>query len=152
MVQETWSGVPPGVLLDNLQSIQQQLDDHTVVIGSIATTMERMESSFATLQALLEERLPPRTAIQTNGDNQMANQEAQVPGILLNQQPEGQNQPPGMQIEENRVPIGAEARNAMPRRPLLQEVFLDHNHQRPPMPMGEPIEPRYERPIGEPMQ
>ena len=111
-----------------------------------------MESSFAALQALLEERLPPRTAIQTNGDNQMANQEAQVPGILPNQQPKGQNQPLGMQIEENRVPIGAEARNAMPGRSFLQEVFPDHNHQRPPMPMGKPIEPRYESPITEPMQ
>ncbi len=63
MVQETRSGVPPGVLSDNLQSIQQQLDDHTTVIGSMAARMERMEDSFAALQALLEERLPPRTAI-----------------------------------------------------------------------------------------
>uniref|UniRef100_A0A2N9HGB9 RNA-directed DNA polymerase n=1 Tax=Fagus sylvatica TaxID=28930 RepID=A0A2N9HGB9_FAGSY len=66
MVQETRSGVPPGVLSDNLQSIQQQLDDHTTVIGSMAARMERMEDSFAALQAILEERLPPRTAIQNN--------------------------------------------------------------------------------------
>jgi peptidoglycan hydrolase CwlO-like protein len=91
MVQETRSGVPTGVLSDNLQSIQQQLDDHTTVIGSIEARMERMENSFAALQALLEERLPPRTAIQTNGETQVANQEAQTPGILPNQQPEGQN-------------------------------------------------------------
>jgi hypothetical protein len=74
-----------------------------------------------------------------------------VPRALPNQQLEGQNQPPVMQIEENRVPIGAEAKNAMLGRPPLQEVFPDHNHQRPPMQMGEPIEPRYEGPIGEPM-
>uniref|UniRef100_A0A2N9GGR4 Chromo domain-containing protein n=1 Tax=Fagus sylvatica TaxID=28930 RepID=A0A2N9GGR4_FAGSY len=123
MVQETRSGVPPGVLSDNLQSIQQQLDDHTTVIGSIAARMERMEDSFAALQALLEERLPPRTAIQNNGDNLMANQEVQVPDIIPNQQPEVQNQPPVMQIDENRVPIGAEARNAMPGRPPLYEMF-----------------------------
>ncbi|GMY29676.1 hypothetical protein FCV25MIE_24918 [Fagus crenata] len=86
--------------------------------------MERMENSFAALRALLEERLPLRTAIQTNGETQ---------------------------IEENRVPIGAEARNAMPGRPPLHEVFPDHNHQRPPMQMGEPIELRYERPIRKPM-
>jgi hypothetical protein len=89
MVQETRSGVPPGVLSNNLQSIQQQLDDHTIVTGSIRARMERMENSFAALQALLEERLLPRIAIQTNGETHMANQEAQVLGALPNQQPEG---------------------------------------------------------------
>ena len=39
----------------------------------------------------------------------------------------------------------------MPGRPPLHEVFPDHNHQRPPMQMGEPIELRYERPIRKPM-
>ena len=151
MVQETRSGVPPGVLSDNLQSIQQQLDDHTTVIGSMAARMERMEDSFAALQALLEERLPPRTAIQNNGDNLMANQEAQVPDIIPNQQPEVQNQPPVMQIDENRVPIGAEARNAMPGRPPLHEMFPDFNQQRPPIPVGEPVEPGFERQIGGPI-
>uniref|UniRef100_A0A2N9HQY9 RNA-directed DNA polymerase n=1 Tax=Fagus sylvatica TaxID=28930 RepID=A0A2N9HQY9_FAGSY len=131
MVQETRSGVPPGVLSDNLQSIQQQLDDHTTVIGSMAARMERMEDSFAALQALLEERLPPRTAIQNNGDNLMADQE--------------------VQIDENRVPIGAEARNAMPGRPPLYEMFPDLNQQRHPIPVGEPIEPGFERPIGGPI-
>jgi hypothetical protein len=76
MVQETRSGVPPGVLSDNLQSIQQQLDDHTTVIGSIGARMDRMKNSFAALQALLEERLPPRIAVQTNEETHMANQEA----------------------------------------------------------------------------
>uniref|UniRef100_A0A2N9J200 Integrase catalytic domain-containing protein n=1 Tax=Fagus sylvatica TaxID=28930 RepID=A0A2N9J200_FAGSY len=151
MVQETRSGVPPGVLSDNLQSIQQQLDDHTTVIGSMAARMERMEDLFATLQAILEERLPPRTAIQNNGVNPMADQEVQVPDIIPNQQPEVQNQPPAMQIDENRVPIGAEARNAVPGRPPLYEMFPDLNQQRHPIPVGEPIEPGFERPIGGPI-
>uniref|UniRef100_A0A2N9HKA3 RNA-directed DNA polymerase n=1 Tax=Fagus sylvatica TaxID=28930 RepID=A0A2N9HKA3_FAGSY len=136
---------------DNLQSIQQQLDDHTTVIGSMAARMERMEDSFAALQAILEERLPPRTAIQNNGVNPMADQEVQVPDIIPNQQPEVQNQPPVMQIDENRVPIGAEARNAMPGRPPLYEMFPDLNQQRQPIPVGEPIEPGFERPIGGPI-
>jgi hypothetical protein len=139
------------VLSDNLQSIQQQLDDHTTVIGSMAARMERMEDSFAALQALLEERLPLRTAIQNNGDNLMADQEVQVPDIIPNQQPEVQNQPPVMQIDENRVPIGAEAKNAMPGRPPLYEMFPDLNQQRHPIPVGEPIEPGFERPIGGPI-
>ncbi|GMY26921.1 hypothetical protein FCV25MIE_22163 [Fagus crenata] len=113
--------------------------------------MERMEDSFAALQAILEERLPPRTVIQNNGDNLMADQEVQVPDIIPNQQPEVQNQPPVMQIDENRVPIGAEARNAMPGRPPLYEMFLDLNQQRHPILVGEPIEPGFERPIGGPI-
>uniref|UniRef100_A0A2N9GN34 Reverse transcriptase n=1 Tax=Fagus sylvatica TaxID=28930 RepID=A0A2N9GN34_FAGSY len=121
MVQETRSGVPPGVLSDNLQSIQQQLDDHTTVIGSMAARMERMEDSFAALQAILEERLPPRTAIQNNGVNPMAD------------------------------PGSPKARNAMPGRPPLYEMFPDLNQQRHPIPVGEPIEPGFERPIGGPI-
>ncbi|GMY31615.1 hypothetical protein FCV25MIE_26857 [Fagus crenata] len=151
MVQETRSGVPPGVLSDNLQSIQQQLDDHTTVIGSMAARMEGMEDSFAALQAILEERLPPRTAIQNNGVNPMADQEVQVLDIIPNQQPEVQNQPPAKQIDENRVPIGAEARNAMPGRPPLYEMFPNLNQQRHPIPVGDPIEPGFERPMGGPI-
>jgi hypothetical protein len=81
----------------------------------------------------------------------MADQEVQVPNIIPNQQPEVQNQPPVMQIDENRVPIGAEARNAMPRRPSLHEMFLDLNQQRHLIPVGEPIEPGFERPIEGPI-
>ena len=49
MVQETRNGVPAGVLSDNLQEIQQQLGDHSIVIGSIGAQIERIESSFTAL-------------------------------------------------------------------------------------------------------
>jgi hypothetical protein len=65
MVQETRNGVPAGVLSDNLQGIQQQLGDHSTVIGSIGAQIEIIESSFAALQVLLEERLPARPAVPT---------------------------------------------------------------------------------------
>jgi hypothetical protein len=60
MVQETRLGVSIRVLTDNVQKLQLQLDEHANQIGVIDVRMERMDLSFATLQALLEERLPPR--------------------------------------------------------------------------------------------
>uniref|UniRef100_A0A2N9IYS4 Integrase catalytic domain-containing protein n=1 Tax=Fagus sylvatica TaxID=28930 RepID=A0A2N9IYS4_FAGSY len=64
MVQETRSGVPAGVFHETLESFQQQLDDHTTGMGAIGARMDRMESSFAALQILLEERLPLRPPTQ----------------------------------------------------------------------------------------
>uniref|UniRef100_A0A2N9F7Y1 Reverse transcriptase/retrotransposon-derived protein RNase H-like domain-containing protein n=1 Tax=Fagus sylvatica TaxID=28930 RepID=A0A2N9F7Y1_FAGSY len=60
MVQETKTGVPIGVLSDNVQEIQQPVDDQANAIREIGARLERMETSFASFQALLEERLPPR--------------------------------------------------------------------------------------------
>ena len=60
MVQETRLGVSIRVLTDNVQELQLQLDEHANQIGVIDVRMERMDLSFATFQALLEERLPPR--------------------------------------------------------------------------------------------
>ena len=60
MVQETRLGVSIRVLTDNVQELQLQLDEHANQIGVIDMRMERMDLSFATFQALLEERLPPR--------------------------------------------------------------------------------------------
>ena len=54
MGQETRSGVPAGVFHETLESFQQQLDDHTIGMGAIGARMDRMESSFAALQILLE--------------------------------------------------------------------------------------------------
>ena len=64
MVQETRSGVLAGVFHEILQAFQQQLDDYTTGIGAIRARMDRMESYFAALQVLLEERLPPRPPVQ----------------------------------------------------------------------------------------
>jgi hypothetical protein len=59
-VQEiTRLGVPIGVLNDNVQGLQQQLDEHATTIGSNGARMERFKNSFATFHTILEERLPP---------------------------------------------------------------------------------------------
>jgi hypothetical protein len=58
MVQETRLGVPIGVLSDNIQEIQGQLDDHSNRIGLLDARMERVELTLASMQVLLEERLP----------------------------------------------------------------------------------------------
>jgi hypothetical protein len=107
MVQETRNGVPAGVLSDNLQEIQQQLGDHSTVIGSIGARIERIESSFAALQVLLEERLPARPTVPTILEAEaMPIQE----GIL----PERVEQPPLVQPRGMRMPIREEGRNAIP--------------------------------------
>jgi hypothetical protein len=143
MVQETRNGVPAGVLSDNLQGIQQQLGDHSTVIGSIGARIERIESSFAALQVLLEERLPARPAVPTIPEAEA------VPiqeGIL----PEMVEQPPLVQPGGIRMPIREEGRNAIPQRPPHQEVGFHPNLPFYGMPMGEPYEPRQARPMGEP--
>uniref|UniRef100_A0A2N9EWI0 Reverse transcriptase domain-containing protein n=1 Tax=Fagus sylvatica TaxID=28930 RepID=A0A2N9EWI0_FAGSY len=47
-----------------LQAFHQELDDHTTVNRSIGTRIDRTESSFAALQVLLEESLPPKSLTQ----------------------------------------------------------------------------------------
>ena len=63
MVQETRAGVPIGVLNDNMQELQQQIDDHSNAIGLINTRFDRMEASFANLQTLMVERLPKQPKV-----------------------------------------------------------------------------------------
>ena len=61
MVQETRTGVSIGVLSDNVQEMQQQIDEHANPLELINTKLDkldRLEANFATLQAWLEERLP----------------------------------------------------------------------------------------------
>ena len=61
MVQETRTRVPIGVLSENMQELQQQIDEHANSIKLITTKLDkldRLEANFVTLQAWLEERLP----------------------------------------------------------------------------------------------
>ena len=55
---ETRIGIPIGVLNDNVQGMQQQLEDHAARIATIGTRIDRLEASFAALHSMLEERLP----------------------------------------------------------------------------------------------
>jgi hypothetical protein len=143
MVQETRNGVPAGVLSDNLQEIQQQLGDHSIIIGSIGARIERIESSFAALQVLLEERLPARPAVPTIP-------EAEAVPIQEEILPEMVEQPPLVQPGGIRMPIRNERRDAIPQRPPHQEMEFHPNLPFYGMPMGEPYEPRQARPMGEP--
>ena len=138
MVQETRNGVPAGVLSDNLQGIQQQLGDHSTVIGSIGAQIEIIESSFAALQVLLEERLPARSAVPTVP-------EAEAVPIQERILPEMVEQPGGF-----RMPIRDKGRNAIPQRPPHQEVGFHLNLPFHGMPMGKPYEPRQAKPMREP--
>jgi hypothetical protein len=117
MVQELRSGVPAGVFQETLQAFQQQLDDHTTGMGAIGARMDRMESSFAALQSLLEERLPLRNPAQPEVNQIALGAEARPDQEVI--PPLMGEQPPLVQGEENRMPIGAERRNAMPMRPPL---------------------------------
>ena len=106
MVQETRVGVPIGVLNVNVQQLQQQVEAHATSIETIGTRLERIEGSFANLQALLEERLPPRQPEPI----QPLPQNVQVEKTPL-------RQPAVEEPLDQRPPIGAEARNAIPMRP-----------------------------------
>ena len=110
MVQETRTGVPIRVLSDNVQEIQQQVDDQANAIEAIGSRFERMETSKASFQSLLEERLTPRQLepIQTPPQ---AMQGGQTPTNQLRQLI--------LEVQSSHgSPIGAETRKAMPMRPL----------------------------------
>ena len=146
---------------DNIQEIQGQLDYHSNQIGVLDARMERMELSFASMKALLEERLPPRqpappvqTEPQTGQSGQSRAQsghsgaQARQSGQIRGMQGDGEK-PPMVELGEP-IPIGVEARNAMPGRPPTHEVFQNLNPPRQPRQFGEPIEPRPFRPNGDP--
>ena len=63
-MQETRTGVPIGVLSENVQELRQQIDKHANSIELITIKLdklERLETNFVTLQAWLEEERLPRT-------------------------------------------------------------------------------------------
>jgi uncharacterized coiled-coil protein SlyX len=60
MVQKTRTKVLIGVLSDNVKEFQQQMDKHASSIRLIHAKLDRMETSFANLKTVLEERLPTR--------------------------------------------------------------------------------------------
>ncbi len=104
MVQEKRNGVAIGVLSDNVREIQQQIDEQANTIGVIGASLERMETSFASLQALLEERLP---WVQTPPQE-----------VQGGQTPINQPRQPVLKVQIGQgILIGDEARNAMPMRP-----------------------------------
>ena len=62
---ETRGGAQIGVLNENVQGLQQQLDEYSNQIGLINVKLDRMESNFddfnailAGFQTMMEERLP----------------------------------------------------------------------------------------------
>ncbi len=60
MEQEARIRVPIGVLHGKLQGIQQQIYEHDNWLRVLDSRMDRIELSIAAMQALVEERLPPR--------------------------------------------------------------------------------------------
>jgi hypothetical protein len=124
-VQETRLGLHIEVLSDNNQELQVQLDEHVNRFGAIDVRMERIELSFASMQALLEERLPPRQqAPLVQPKPQVGAQLGQGGGM----QNVGEKTPIVEQVEP--IPIDAEARNTIPRRPPTHEVFRNLNQPR----------------------
>jgi hypothetical protein len=132
MVIETRGGAQIGVLNENVQGIQQQLDEHSNQFGLINVKLDRMESNFGEFKAtisgfqstlsgfqsafspMMEERLPKPA--EPNHGNQ-ASSSIRVQPNLGEQMP---TTPPSI----HRLPIGAEERNAMPMRPPNQDIRL----------------------------
>ena len=86
--------------------------------------MERIELSFASMQALSEERLPPRQqAPLVQPKPQVGAQLGQGGGM----QNVGEKTPIVEQVEP--IPIDTEARNTIPRRQQLMRYFLTSINQ-----------------------
>uniref|UniRef100_A0A2N9H4K3 Ty3 transposon capsid-like protein domain-containing protein n=1 Tax=Fagus sylvatica TaxID=28930 RepID=A0A2N9H4K3_FAGSY len=150
MVMETRGGAQIGVLNENVQGIQQQLDEHSNQFGLINVKLDRMESNFgefkATLsgfqstlsgfQSMMEERLPKPAEPNVN----QASSSIRV-------QPSFGEQLPTTPPSTHRLPIGAEERNGMPMRPPNQDIRLQPNQTRVGVQMGEGMENGQNRPI-----
>ena len=140
MVQETRNGVLIKVLHENLQGIQQQIDEQANVIGLLGARMDRIENIFSNLQALVEDRLPPRQqAPLVQPEPQGGAQSGQGGGV-----PNVGEQPPILEPVEP-ILIGVEARNAMPMRFPTHEVQLNPNQPRFGMSYDDPFDPRLRR-------
>jgi hypothetical protein len=143
MVIETRGGAQVGVLNENVQGIQQQLDEHSNQFGLINVKLDRMESNFgefkATLsgfQSMMEERLSKPTEPNVN----QASSSIRV-------QPSFGEQLPTTPPSTHRLPIGAEERNGMPMRPPNQDIRPQPNQTRVGVQMGEGMENGQNRPI-----
>uniref|UniRef100_A0A2N9INH3 Ty3 transposon capsid-like protein domain-containing protein n=1 Tax=Fagus sylvatica TaxID=28930 RepID=A0A2N9INH3_FAGSY len=132
MVIETRGGAQIGVLNENVQGIQQQLDEHSNQFGLINVKLDRMESNFA----MMEERLPKPAEPNVN----QASSSIRV-------QPSFGEQLPTTPPSTHRLPIGAEERNGMPMRPPNQDIRLQPNQTRVGVQMGEGMENGQNRPI-----
>uniref|UniRef100_A0A2N9EMM8 RNA-directed DNA polymerase n=1 Tax=Fagus sylvatica TaxID=28930 RepID=A0A2N9EMM8_FAGSY len=128
MVIKTRAGVPIGVLDENLQRLQTEIDEYLGAIEQLHTKMDRLEakvdSGIDNLQAMTKELLMQKQ--------------------LVVEQPEMQ---PRQEEEAHRVPLGAEMRNAMPMRPPNQDFKVQANQPRVGMQMGEGFENGQNGPI-----
>uniref|UniRef100_A0A2N9H581 Reverse transcriptase/retrotransposon-derived protein RNase H-like domain-containing protein n=1 Tax=Fagus sylvatica TaxID=28930 RepID=A0A2N9H581_FAGSY len=118
MMQETRAGVPIGVLDENVQRLQQQLDDHRAMMEELTKRQPVVEQPA--VQPWQEEQTPNR--VQTN-------LREQIPIV-----PRG-------------VPLGAEMRNTMPMRPHHQDFRVQANQPRVGMQLGEVFENGQNGPI-----
>ena len=104
-------------------------------IGAIGERLERMDTSFASFQALLEERLPPSQPEPIQKPPQA------MQGGQTSQTPTNQPRQPIFEVQTGQgVPICVKARNAMPMRPPTLEVRAQPNQPRFGMPIGKPYE------------
>jgi|UniRef100_A0A2N9E1U6 hypothetical protein len=150
MVMETRGGAQVGVLNENVEGIQQQLDEHSNQFGLINVKLDRMESNFGEfkatlsgfqsafsgLQSMMEERLPKPAEPNVN----QASSSIRV-------QPSFGEQLPTTPPSTHRLPIGAEERNGMPMRPPNQDIRLQPSQTRVGVQVGEGMENGQNRPI-----
>jgi hypothetical protein len=113
---ETRGGAQIGVLEENMQRVQQQVDDHTGSIERLHLKVDGLEAGVAEIRAMMQEvmkRLPvvEQPAVQPRQEEQSPNR---VQANLGEQIPIAPREAHG-------VPLGAEVRNAMPMRPLNQD-------------------------------
>uniref|UniRef100_A0A2N9J793 Uncharacterized protein n=1 Tax=Fagus sylvatica TaxID=28930 RepID=A0A2N9J793_FAGSY len=152
MVIETRGGVPIGVLKENVQELQQQIDENANSLRLINARDAKMELSIAAMKALVEERLPPRhqtTMVQPEPQREaQSGQGGGAPIVELNHevqtmvQPEPQreaqssqgggapivgNQPSILKTIEP-IPRRAETRNVIPMRASNHEQAQPQRH------------------------
>jgi hypothetical protein len=126
MVIETRGRAQIGVLNENVQWFQQQLNKHSNQIGSINVRMDRMESNVADFKAtlagfqtMMEERLPKPSEVNHQPQaSQDANNASSSNWVQANFGEQLPITPPSI----HRLPIGVEERNAIPMRAPNHEV------------------------------
>uniref|UniRef100_A0A2N9GY46 Ty3 transposon capsid-like protein domain-containing protein n=1 Tax=Fagus sylvatica TaxID=28930 RepID=A0A2N9GY46_FAGSY len=147
MVMETRGGAQIGVLNENVQGIQQQLDEHSNQFGLINVKLDRMESNFGEFKATLSGFQSTLSGFQSTFSGFQSMMEERLPkpaepnvnqaSSSIRVQPSFGEQLPTTPLSTHRLPIGAEERNGMPMRPPNQDIRLQPNQTRVGVQMGE---------------
>jgi hypothetical protein len=137
-----------GVLDEGLQT---QIDEHSGAFEQLYTKFDRIEAKldngFDNLQAMMRELLQRQQGVEQPAVQPVVEQPRQEVQTPTRVQGNLGDQMPRAPREIHGVPLGAEMGNAMPMRPMNQDLRVQANQPRVEVQVGEGMENGQNRPI-----